>query len=167
MKSNRLIAPCSIVLSYSAVYHHLKCSLVRVRPLIVVVLVTLSLLAATRRADAQIKPWTLVTKSPDKLSEFFVDPSSIGIQGAFRVYWFKALYHVPQGGNGLHGDKWLSSTISRETVNCGTNQVRSDEFNFYYDDGTYETLPNPAAKWESVPRDSTRGQIVQFACSHK
>lgn len=111
--------------------------------------------------------WALVSTSPDGMIESYVDNDSVAIQGNFRLFWEKVIFHAPQKGVNIDPNKWLAAIVRRTTANCNTGADKSDEIQFFYDDGTFEDLPVPAADWAVFPSDSPVGQIIKFACAKK
>jgi len=111
-------------------------------------------------ATAQAAHW--VRLSAKNLFPYYVDVSSITVDGDARSAWFKTTYphHARKSDDGT---KYLATTIEMTQILCTGKQVRALSWVWSFEDGSGGSGSNPTA-FQPVPPDSWAELAMDYLC---
>ena len=119
-------------------------------------------------STAQASNWVSLGKNDAGTMEYFIDVSSIRIEGNVRRAWFQMVHKAHTMKDPDDGRYWRSE-VSRYTYNCTQEVKRHEAMTIYYEDGTNyimaaENYPTP---WTPVVPDTLSAEGMEFICRWK
>lgn len=122
--------------------------------------------AQVKRAKSD---WLALGGYTDDEGQLFIDASSVRFfENGHGLAWLKVVYasHAKKDPVG-NSDRWLTSVVSRDEIDCNGQVSRTDDMIFYYEDGTEWRPPTGTlpTHWHQQSNPMSAGvKVMKIVC---